>query len=234
MDPIGTGRCIMTRTVALLMTVTMLRRAVSRFLRPGGWSIFTREGPGVIVSGQWRGASLVVVNNYASISKKTREFPSQLDDLSPTMLKKDYKDLEIMNTTNDVVLKLLSLEMATHKEKLKLKTSQLVEKVQRSPSDVGSTEVQIAILTAKIRNYQEHLQVHRKDSYVVPVIYKIPCKDCRKHYVVQTGRKLAIKIHKHQLAAKRYDQLSLISIRTDKEEHQFDWSPIHQQTKTHK
>ncbi|XP_020383111.2 28S ribosomal protein S15, mitochondrial isoform X3 [Rhincodon typus] len=162
MDPIGTGRCIMTRTVALLMTVTMLRRAVSRFLRPGGWSIFTREGPGVIVSGQWRGASLVVVNNYASISKKTREFPSQLDDLSPTMLKKDYKDLEIMNTTNDVVLKLLSLEMATHKEKLKLKTSQLVEKVQRSPSDVGSTEVQIAILTAKIRNYQEHLQVHRK------------------------------------------------------------------------
>ncbi|XP_048414097.1 small ribosomal subunit protein uS15m isoform X2 [Stegostoma tigrinum] len=144
------------------MTVTMLRRAVSRFLRPGGWALFTWEGPGAVVSGQWGGASLVVANNYASVSKKTREFPSQLDDLSPTMLKKDYKDLEIMNMTNDVVRKLLSLEMATHKEKLKLKTSQLVEKVQRSPSDVGSTEVQIAILTAKIRNYQEHLQVHRK------------------------------------------------------------------------
>ncbi|XP_072404745.1 small ribosomal subunit protein uS15m isoform X5 [Chiloscyllium punctatum] len=137
------------------MTTVMLRRVVCRFLRPGGWAPFTREEPG-------RGASLVAVNNYASLSKKTQEFPSQLDDLSSTMLKKDYKDLEIMNMTNDVVRKLLSLEMASHKEKLKLKTSQLVEKVQRSPSDVGSTEVQIAILTAKIRNYQEHLQVHRK------------------------------------------------------------------------
>ncbi|GCC37318.1 hypothetical protein chiPu_0015822, partial [Chiloscyllium punctatum] len=143
--------------VALLMTTVMLRRVVCRFLRPGGWAPFTREEPG-------RGASLVAVNNYASLSKKTQEFPSQLDDLSSTMLKKDYKDLEIMNMTNDVVRKLLSLEMASHKEKLKLKTSQLVEKVQRSPSDVGSTEVQIAILTAKIRNYQEHLQVHRKDK----------------------------------------------------------------------
>ncbi|GCB78966.1 hypothetical protein scyTo_0020733, partial [Scyliorhinus torazame] len=83
-------------------------------------------------------ASLVqIVHNYASLSRKAREFPSQLDDLSPTLLKKDYKDLELMNTTNDVVQRLLSLEMATRV---------------------------IAILTAKIRNYQEHLQVHRKDK----------------------------------------------------------------------
>ncbi|XP_067867191.1 small ribosomal subunit protein uS15m [Heterodontus francisci] len=117
------------------------------------------------VSGPRPGTSLVqTVRNYANLPRKVREFPSQLDDLSATMLKKDYRDLELMNKTDDVVRRLLSLEMATHKEKLKLKTSQLVEKVRRSPSDVGSTEVQIAILTAKIRNYQEHLQVHRKDK----------------------------------------------------------------------
>ncbi|XP_072890705.1 small ribosomal subunit protein uS15m [Hemitrygon akajei] len=100
----------------------------------------------------------------ATVSKRTPEFPSQLDDLIPTMLKKDYRDMESVNKMDEVVRRMLSLEMASHREKLQLKTSQLVEKVRRSPSDVGSTEVQIAILTAKIRNYQEHLQLHRKDK----------------------------------------------------------------------
>ncbi|XP_078060504.1 small ribosomal subunit protein uS15m isoform X3 [Mustelus asterias] len=146
----------------------MLGRALWRLLGPGprAFSVPGSRAAGAAAAAALGrpGASLVqIVHNYASLSKKTREFPSQLDDLSPSMLKMDYKDLELMNKTNDVVRRLLSLEMATRKEKLKLKTSQLVEKVQRSPSDVGSTEVQIAILTAKIRNYQEHLQVHRKD-----------------------------------------------------------------------
>ncbi|XP_067862478.1 small ribosomal subunit protein uS15m [Heptranchias perlo] len=111
------------------------------------------------------GSSLVqTVRCYASASRKSQELPSQLDDLAPTMLQKDYRDVELVNKTDDVVRRLLSLEMASHREKVKLKTSQLVEKVRRSPSDIGSTEVQIAILTAKIRNYQEHLQLHRKDK----------------------------------------------------------------------
>nr|XP_005988835.1 PREDICTED: 28S ribosomal protein S15, mitochondrial isoform X2 [Latimeria chalumnae] len=92
------------------------------------------------------------------------KFPSQLEDLPPTMLKKEYKDVPIAEKTDDLVRKLLSLEMASHKDKLKLKTEHLIKKVQRSPSDSGSIEVKIAILTAKIRNYQEHLQKHRKDK----------------------------------------------------------------------
>uniref|UniRef100_UPI00398F85D0 small ribosomal subunit protein uS15m isoform X2 n=1 Tax=Pristiophorus japonicus TaxID=55135 RepID=UPI00398F85D0 len=152
----------------------MLRKAVCALLGPGDRSLILSGGwaarslhcwaaaprPGSRLGAGWVQAA----RGYAAVSRKSQEFPSQLDDLSPTMLKKDYRDLEIVNKTNEVVRRLLSLEMASHREKLKLKTSQLVEKVRRSPSDIGSTEVQIAILTAKIRNYQEHLQIHRKDK----------------------------------------------------------------------
>ncbi|NXP02996.1 RT15 protein, partial [Thinocorus orbignyianus] len=92
------------------------------------------------------------------------DFPSHLDDLPPTMLKKDYTNVPVVNSVDDVVRRLLSLEMASQKEKMKIKTQQLVEKVRRSPSDNGSFEVQVAILTAKIRTYEEHLQKHPKDK----------------------------------------------------------------------
>eukprot|EP00062_Callorhinchus_milii_P020736 gi/632976717/ref/XP_007904951.1/ PREDICTED: 28S ribosomal protein S15, mitochondrial [Callorhinchus milii] len=110
--------------------------------------------------------ALQTVRNYARIvhKKQDPEFTSQLADLSPVLLKKDYAGIELVNNSGDVVRKLLSLEMASHKEKLKVKTGQLIEKVRRTPHDVGSTEVQIAILTAKIRNYQEHLHKHTKDK----------------------------------------------------------------------
>ncbi|NWX31166.1 RT15 protein, partial [Notiomystis cincta] len=97
------------------------------------------------------------------------DIPSHLDDLPPTMLKKDYANLPIMNSVDDVVKRLLSLEMASQKEKMKVKTQQLVEKVRRSPSDNGSFELlslpfAVAVLTAKIRTLEEHLQRHPKDK----------------------------------------------------------------------
>ncbi|KAK4809008.1 hypothetical protein QYF61_024989 [Mycteria americana] len=92
------------------------------------------------------------------------DIPSHLDDLPPTMLKKDYANVPIINSVDDVVKRLLSLEMASQKEKMKIKTQQLVEKVRRSPHDNGSFEVQVAMLTAKIRTYEEHLQRHPKDK----------------------------------------------------------------------
>ncbi|NXQ86861.1 RT15 protein, partial [Nyctibius grandis] len=98
------------------------------------------------------------------VRRKRKDIPSQLDDLPPTMLKKDYANVPIINSVDDVVKRLLSLEMASQKEKVKIKTQQLVEKVRRSPSDNGSFEVQVAILTAKIRTYEEHLQRHPKDK----------------------------------------------------------------------
>ncbi|KAI4897444.1 hypothetical protein NFI96_022314 [Prochilodus magdalenae] len=107
-----------------------------------------------------------------SSSLKT-EFQSQLQDLSPSMLKHEYASVPLADTVDDVVKKLLSLELASHltstiiyaqSEKLRLKKEQLIAKVQRDEHDRSSTEVKVAILTANIRNFQEHLQKHPKDK----------------------------------------------------------------------
>eukprot|EP00061_Rhincodon_typus_P001837 g15925.t1 len=58
------------------------------------------------------------------------------------------------------------------------------------------------------------------------VVYKITCNDGNKHYIGQIGRKLAIRIHKHQLTAKWHDKLSLISVHLDNEGHQFNWDNV--------
>ncbi|KAM9805781.1 small ribosomal subunit protein uS15m [Syngnathus typhle] len=103
--------------------------------------------------------------HYARTAKKKVQGPeSQLSDLSPAMLKLDYDAVPLAQTTDDVVKRLLSLELASHSEKLALKKEQLIAKVQRDESDRSSVEVQVAILTARIRNLQEHLLKHHKDK----------------------------------------------------------------------
>ncbi|XP_028326966.1 small ribosomal subunit protein uS15m [Gouania willdenowi] len=105
------------------------------------------------------------VRHYARAPKKKPTEPeSQLSDLPPTMLMMDYAAVPLAQTTDDVVKRLLSLELASHSEKLKLKTEQLIAKVQRDENDRNSVEVRVAILTARIRNFQEHLLKHHKDK----------------------------------------------------------------------
>ncbi|NXM29027.1 RT15 protein, partial [Oxyruncus cristatus] len=111
--------------------------------------------------------ALQAARGYARpVTRRRKDIPSQLDDLPPTMLKKDYANLPVMNSVDDVVRRLLSLEMASQKEKMKIKTQQLVEKVRRSPSDNGSFEVQGKFQTGRIliRMFEEHLQRHPKDK----------------------------------------------------------------------
>ncbi|XP_041759600.1 28S ribosomal protein S15, mitochondrial-like [Coregonus clupeaformis] len=105
------------------------------------------------------------VRNYArAVRKKKPVMQSQLSDLSPTMLKMEYAAVPLAQTADDLVKRLLTLELASHSEKLRLKTEQLIAKVQRDEADRSSTEVKVAILTSKIRNYQEHLHKHTKDK----------------------------------------------------------------------
>ncbi|NWV03413.1 RT15 protein, partial [Ptilonorhynchus violaceus] len=110
---------------------------------------------------------LQAARGYARpVTRKRKDIPSHLDDLPPTMLKKDYANLPIMNSMDDVVKRVLSLEMASQKEKMKVKTQQLVEKVRRSPNDNGSFEVQGKLKKGRIliRTLEEHLQRHPKDK----------------------------------------------------------------------
>ncbi|KAF4088040.1 hypothetical protein AMELA_G00078210 [Ameiurus melas] len=104
------------------------------------------------------------VRQYARAVQKKPEFQSQLQDLPPSMLKLEYASVPLAYTVDDVVKKLLSLELANHSERLRLKEEQLIAKVQRHENDRNSTEVKVAILTARIRNFQEHLQKHPKDK----------------------------------------------------------------------
>uniref|UniRef100_K7FSF3 Small ribosomal subunit protein uS15m n=1 Tax=Pelodiscus sinensis TaxID=13735 RepID=K7FSF3_PELSI len=86
------------------------------------------------------------------------------DDIPPTMLKKDYANVPIIDKVDDVVKRLLSLEMASQNKNLKISEKTLCHRAVESPSDRGSCEVQTAVLTAKIQTYQEHLHMHPKDK----------------------------------------------------------------------
>ena len=58
------------------------------------------------------------------------------------------------------------------------------------------------------------------------IIYKINCTNCNKHYIGQSGRPLHLRLHEHQLAVKRHDISSLISIHVDNCGHTFNWENV--------
>ena len=47
----------------------------------------------------------------------------------------------------------------------KKKKDRIIEKYKTHKNDTGSAEVQIAILTAEIKELTEHLKIHRKDFH---------------------------------------------------------------------
>ena len=47
----------------------------------------------------------------------------------------------------------------------KERVAELVKEYGKGDNDSGSAEVQVAILTERIRNLTEHLKVHKKDNH---------------------------------------------------------------------
>ncbi|KAG8506882.1 28S ribosomal protein S15, mitochondrial [Galemys pyrenaicus] len=108
-----------------------------------------------------RGLILHATREYA-IQKQVQ--PSQEDDPPPSTLLRDYQNIPGIDKVDDVVKRLLSLEMANKKEKLKIKQEQLMNKITANPEDTRSLEARIIALTVKIHSYEEHMQKHRKDK----------------------------------------------------------------------
>ncbi|KAM6222671.1 LOW QUALITY PROTEIN: small ribosomal subunit protein uS15m-like [Rhynchocyon petersi] len=108
-----------------------------------------------------RGLLLQVARGFA---RQKPAKPSQVDDLPSSTLLKDYQNIPGIDKVDDVVKRLLSLEMANQKEKLKIKQEQLMNKIAANPEDTSSLEARIVALTVKIRNYEEHMKKHRKDK----------------------------------------------------------------------
>lgn len=66
----------------------------------------------------------------------------------------------------------------------------IIKEFQTHPNDTGSSEVQIAILSARINHLTDHLKTHRKDVH------------CRRGLIALASRrrKLLTYLKKHELS----------------------------------
>lgn len=48
---------------------------------------------------------------------------------------------------------------------LKAKKEEIIKKFRKSELDTGSSEVQVALLTARINELSEHFKTHKKDNH---------------------------------------------------------------------
>ena len=48
---------------------------------------------------------------------------------------------------------------------MSIDTQTIIKEYQKDPSDTGSVDVQVALLTARIRHLTEHFKTHKKDHH---------------------------------------------------------------------
>lgn len=69
----------------------------------------------------------------------------------------------------------------------KTEKTEIIKKYARSQNDVGSTEVQVAVLTAHIGKLNSHFQLHSKDNHSKTGLLKMVGK--RKRLLAYLQRK---------------------------------------------
>ena len=52
-----------------------------------------------------------------------------------------------------------------HKLIMSIDTQTIIKEYQKDPADTGSVDVQVALLTARIRHLTEHFKTHKKDHH---------------------------------------------------------------------
>lgn len=72
---------------------------------------------------------------------------------------------------------------------------QLIEEYRTADTDTGSPEVQVAILSERIRNLTEHLQTHKKDFH------------SRRGLLVMVGQRRRLLDYLKGKSVGRYEQL---------------------------
>ena len=55
------------------------------------------------------------------------------------------------------------------------------------------------------------------------VIYEIPCKDCEKLYIGETGRTLKKRVSEHKQAVRKFNMNNGVAAHVHNEDHQIDW-----------
>ena len=73
--------------------------------------------------------------------------------------------------------------------------TKIVTNVQRHGTDTGSSEVQVALLTQRIRDLTEHLREHKHDT------------QCRRGLVMMVGRRRRLLAYLNKHNVERYRSL---------------------------
>jgi len=73
--------------------------------------------------------------------------------------------------------------------------SEVVGEYRTSDTDTGSPEVQVAILTERIRNLTEHLKTHKKDFH------------SRRGLLIMVGQRRRLLDYTKQKSQERYEDL---------------------------
>jgi small subunit ribosomal protein S15 len=72
---------------------------------------------------------------------------------------------------------------------------ELIGEYARTPNDTGSPEVQVAILSERIRNLTEHLSTHKKDFH------------SRRGLLVMVGQRRSLLDYLKRAELSRYEEL---------------------------
>ena len=90
---------------------------------------------------------------------------------------------------------------------------------------LGEFDIQTAFKPlASLRNILSHPKDPISQESRSSVIYRIPCADCSRSYVGQTGRNLSQRIREHRRAVDNFDMdTSALAEHANKEDHWIAW-----------
>ena len=78
---------------------------------------------------------------------------------------------------------------------MSIDTSKVIEEHKRGDNDTGSTEVQVALLTARIEHLQDHFKAHKQDHH------------SRRGLLMMVNRRRSLLDYLHRKDAERYKAL---------------------------
>ena len=78
---------------------------------------------------------------------------------------------------------------------MSIDSSKVIAEHQRGDNDTGSTEVQVALLTARIEHLQDHFKTHKKDHH------------SRRGLLMMVNQRRSLLDYLHRKDAERYKAL---------------------------
>ncbi|XP_064541532.1 small ribosomal subunit protein uS15m [Drosophila montana] len=91
---------------------------------------------------------------------------AQLPPLNPNEILPEYKDSKELANADETVKSMFMLSNNRNNLTTRYYRDQMVKEVQRHEQDYGSMEAKLAKMTAVIRRYQAHMEVHPRDKMI--------------------------------------------------------------------